>query len=388
MAETFTRRISIYVDSGQAQAAYDQLVQKQQTLTAKTQEYLNKGKEVPEKLTKQLQSVNDALDRQSKKISGELAPSLKDLRATYERLNRELNSMSKQDAGFAKKKAETIAAKNALDNYKMSLAGVREGFAKMLQEAKGVAFGVLIGNGAEAAVETILGAVRSFFSLKNEFDSSLRNLSAITGASGADLEFLRQSAIDLSKTGSRSAKEYVEAMKLIGSAKPELLESKKDLVEVTKAANLLAKASGLDLPDAATRLTDALNQFGAPASDAAKFVDALAAASKYGAAEVPQVTEALIQFGAQAKSSNIDIFESSAAIELLAEKGIKGAEAGTKLRNVFLTLSAVDALPAEALAALQQAGVNTAILTDKSLSLQERLTELSKVTLEKTAEIY
>jgi acetyl/propionyl-CoA carboxylase alpha subunit len=91
----------------------------------------------------------------------------------------------------------------------------------MLQEAKGVAFGVLIGNGAEAAVETILGAVRSFFSLKNEFDSSLRNLSAITGASGDDLEFLRQSAIDLSKTGSRSAKEYVEAMKLMNEIEAE-----------------------------------------------------------------------------------------------------------------------------------------------------------------------
>ena len=199
------------------------------------------------------------------------------------------------------------------------------------------------------------------------------------------LIFLKQKAIEFSKSGTKSAKDYVEAFKLIASAKPELLQNKEALVQVTQAADLLSKAAGIELPEAATRLTDALNQFGAPAEQAGLYVDALAAASKYGAAEVPQITEALLQFGSQAKASNIDIYESTAAIELLAEKGIKGAEAGTKLRNVFLALNEVDALDKKALDQLAAAGVNTSILTNKTLSLEQRLTELSKVQNNATA---
>jgi TP901 family phage tail tape measure protein len=379
MAETFTRRISIYVDSGQAQVAYDKLLEHQTRLNKQLAEYTAKGKEIPEKLTKKLEEVNGALDRQSKKLSGELAPNLRDLQGTYSKLNGELSRMSKQDAGFDEKKKQTDAARVALMNYKSTLSSVKQSLVDMLKDAKGVAMGVLIGSGVQQIVQSIAAAVSGIMRFRNEFEASIKNLSAITGATGADLNFLENAAKDLSSTGSRSATEYVEAMKFIASAKPELLENKEALVEVTKSAALLARASGLDLPEASKRLTDALNQYGAPASEAAKYVDILAAAAKYGAAEVPGITDALLEFGPVAKQSNISFQESAAAIELLAEKGIKGSEAGTKLRNVFLTLSAVDALPKEALESLKKYGVNTSILSDKNKTLAERLTELAKV---------
>src|SRR5207245_2652243 len=157
------------------------------------------------------------------------------------------------------------------------------------------------------ALSAIRYGIASVFKMNSQFESSLANLSSITGATGKDLDFLKNAAIDLSKQGRQSAVDYVEAFKLIASAKPELLEQKESLVEVAKAAKLLSDAAGMELPDAATRLTDALNQFGAPAQDAGKYVDTLAAAAKYGAAEVPEITEALLKFGAQAKSSNITI---------------------------------------------------------------------------------
>ena len=376
---TFTRRINIYIDSGQANAAQEVLLKKQEALTASIKKYTDAGKEIPAKLTKDLETCTAALDRQNKKISGELSPSLRDLSSTVVKLRRELAGMSEQDPGFEAKRLEYNKAKGALDSYSTSLVTVKEGLKNMLKEAKGVAVGVLVGGTIQAAVQTALSGIQSIGSLRIEFEGKVRNLSAITGATGGDLEYLKQRAIELSTTSTKSASDFIEAMKLIGSAKPELLQDAAALAEVTKQADRLAKASGLDLPDAATRLTDAMNQYGADASQAAKYVDVLAAAAKYGAAEVPGITEALLEFGPVAKQSNISITESAAAIELLAEKGVKGAEAGTKLRNVFLAMSAVDSLPANALEQLKKYGVNTELLQDKTKSLAERLTELSKV---------
>jgi TP901 family phage tail tape measure protein len=225
----------------------------------------------------------------------------------------------------------------------------------------------LISLGAKAAGKSIA------------FEDSANNLEAITGASGEALEKLKKTAIETSNTTKFTSVETLESLKLIGSAKPELLNDIDALIAVKDASVLLAQATGSDLPTSVKNLTDILNQYGAGADQASLYVDALAAASKFGAAEVPEVAAALIEFGAAAKASNVNVYESAGAIELLAEKGIKGTEAGTKLRNILINLSAAEGLPKEALAALDANGVSTKILTDNSLSLQDRLTELSKI---------
>ena len=209
-----------------------------------------------------------------------------------------------------------------------------------------------------------------------EFGKSIADLSAITGASGKDLDKYKNAAIELGKSTQGGAAAVVEAFKLIGSAKPDLLENADALIEVTEAARTLSKASGMELPDAATALTDAMNQFGASSDQASRFINVLAAGSKFGAAEIPQVTEALLKFGAVSRSANVNIEESTALIETLAERGLKGAEAGTALRNVMLKLSAPDALPKEAKEKLDALGISFADLQDKSKPFSERLNAL------------
>jgi len=246
MPEVFTRRISIYVESGQAQAAYDALVAKQQVLTAKIQEYTNKGKEIPAKLTKQLEGVNAAMDRQSKKISGELAPSLKDLRGSYEKLSRELNLMSKQDPGFSKKKAETIAAKNALDSYKVSLASVRQNFAQMMQQAKGVAFGVLIGNSIESGVTAALGFMKSLYDGAIKISDEFSDIEKTTGLTSENVAKLNSelSKIDTRTSNSKLRQFAVDAGKL-GK------EGVEDIKEFVRQADQINVALGQDLGEGA-----------------------------------------------------------------------------------------------------------------------------------------
>lgn len=187
------------------------------------------------------------------------------------------------------------------------------------------------------------GALAKFFldasKAAMDFNASISNLSAITGAVGKDLEFLRKTALEFGATTTLSASQAAEALKLVASAKPDLLESGAALKEVTKQAILLAEAAGIDLAQAASTVGKSLNQFGAEASEAARFVNVLAAGSKFGSAEIPAISEALKAAGVAASSAKISFEQTGAAIQVLASVGLQGSEAGTALRNIFLKLN-------------------------------------------------
>lgn len=332
-----------------------------------------------------LAEVRDKIAIVEKQMRGELAPSVKQAGDAVRKLYNELQNLSKDAPEYADKLSQFDKANAVFTRMKSEVGSVGKVYESIVSQIKSVSIGVLIGNTVTAMAERVLAAGSALFKLRNEFESSIANLRAITGATGEDLDFLKNKAIELSLSTSNSAKDYVEAFKLIASAKPELLQDRDGLVEVAEAASLLSRAAGIELPDASTRLTDALNQYGAPASEAKKYVDALAAAAKFGAAEVPQVTEALLQFGTAAKSSNVSIYESAGAIELLAEKGQKGADAGTKLRNVLINLNSSKGLDDKAINSLKAYGVNLDLLTDSTKSFEVRLTELGKIQNDTTA---
>lgn len=170
------------------------------------------------------------------------------------------------------------------------------------------------------------------------FEVSMSNISALTGATGKDLAFIGESAKDLGLKYGKSATDIVEAMKLIGSTKPELLANKEALKEVTEQVLVLAKAATMGAPEAAASLTAALNQFGAGAESAGEFINIMAAGAQQGTAEVTQVTEALKNAGATANSVGVSFSDTNAAIQGLAKGAIIGSEAGTALKAILLKL--------------------------------------------------
>lgn len=168
-----------------------------------------------------------------------------------------------------------------------------------------------------------------------EFETSMADLSAITGVAGKDLEFLKEQSIKLSKESVVPASQVAEAFKLVASAKSELLEDLDGFNEVTKQVLLLSNASGLDLASAATVATQSMNQFGLSADDAGRAVNVFAAGSKIGASEVNETGAAIVKAGVAARGAKISFEETNSAIQVLAKGGIKGSEAGTMLRNIF-----------------------------------------------------
>lgn len=338
------------------QAQQAEIKKKKEAITLQEKEAKAK-----EKVARETAKQNSAYAQESARLN-DLRKKYKDLAVQNKENTREAKNLLKEitalDTRLKQVDATVGQHQRNVGNYGSALTKLNGVLGQV-----GLAFGV--GTVLQGAGRTVI-----------EFDQAVADLVSITGAGGKDLEFFKEQAISLGKEVKGGASAVIEGYKLIGSAKPELLENAEALNAVTKSAITLSQASGMTLPEAATALTDAMNQFGAPAEEAGRFIDALANGALFGSAEIPQVTEALLKFGAVANTANVSLEESTGLIEALAEKGLKGAEAGTALRNVMLKLSAPDALPKEAKDRLEALGISFADLQDTSKPFSERLEAL------------
>lgn len=187
------------------------------------------------------------------------------------------------------------------------------------------------------AILSFIGITR-LASQGSAFEAAIADLSAITGAAGEDLKFLSDQSLILSRTFARSAAQTAGAFKLVASGKPELLENGKALKDVTEQVLLLSAASGIELATSAGVTTKALNQMGQGAEEAARFVNVLAAGSKFGSSEVGETGEAIVKAGTAAKLAGVNFEQLNGVIQVLAQKGISGAIAGTQLKTALLRL--------------------------------------------------
>ena len=213
-------------------------------------------------------------------------------------------------------------------NIKKSKAQIKS-FEKT---AKAVSVGMRSFVGSFAAMAGVSVAFTDAIKTSMQFEKSLSSLRSITGLSATDMEFFKQKAIELGSTSTQTASQVVEAFQLIGSQQPELLKNKEALSEVTKQAITLAEAAGMDVPEAAKALSGSINQMGESADKAA--------ASQAGSADIQYLSKAIEKSGGAASSVGVKYNELVAAIEAIAPKISEASEAGTNLRNIFLTLEA------------------------------------------------
>lgn len=351
MAETtFTRRISIFVESGQAQQAADALLAKNEklnaTLEAQKKKYDEAAKRAAagsqaavkemEKWDKSIQSTqkaidnnNAALDRANKKVKGELNPSLNDLSATYQRLQRELKKMSEQDPGFEAKRKQVNAAKSALENYKLSLAGVREGFANLMKEAKGVAFGVLIGNTVQQAAMSIQGWLNGMVSGAAKLSDELANIEKTTGLSPSDVAELNK---ELGKINTRTSRSELRGLAV--EAGKLGIEGVNNIKKFVQEADQIKVALGEDLgEDAVEKISKVSKIFNEGALNIASGINEIGQSS--AASERYQVDFLFRMAGISntAKLAAADVMGYSAALEI---NGQEVEKSSTALQSFFI----------------------------------------------------
>lgn len=271
-----------------------------------------------------------------------------EIRAEMKKLRNEIDACTMGSEEYVQKTKRYRELNTILDEHRAALRNVKQEQTSVLDKGVNL-FNKYAASGA-AVIATITGVamkLNSFRKQMNEVDESKASVKALTGLDDASIDWLEQQAYRLSttmdETGLRvreSASEILGAYTLIGSNKPELLGVKEDLNAVTVEAMRLASASEMDLKDAADAVTTALNQYGAGAREANKYVNVLAAGSQVGAASVEQQTASILKAGTITAASNIAFEELVGSIEMLAEKGIKSEIAGTGLKTFFTRLAA------------------------------------------------
>lgn len=221
-------------------------------------------------------------------------------------------------------------ARRELNTFKKQTDQITKGF-KMGMGALG-AVGLA---GSLSSLSGVLGqAVRSSM----EFENALSHMSALTGATGRDLDYFKEQALELGSVTQSGAAEVVKAFQLVGGKMPELLKAREGLVAVTQAALTLSEAADTSLEEATNALTMALGQMGAGSDEAMNFINILAAGSKEGAAEIPYLTAAIEKAGGTAKMVGLNFAQLVASIEAVAPRVSQAETAGIGLRNIFIRL--------------------------------------------------
>lgn len=230
-----------------------------------------------------------------------------------------------------------------ISDFERSLSRATDGLNKFAKGGIGSMDG-LVGSvgrlaGTFGLAASAASVLQDSIAKATNFEKAVSSLQSLTGMSNTEMAYFKDAAIQMGAKSTQTASQVVEAFKLIGSAKPELLKSKEALKDVTSSAITLAEAAGIDVPEAAKALTGIMNQFGMSASSSNDIINTLAAASQQGAGDINYLNSAITKSGSVAKSMGVSVEESVACIEQLAQSGVDSSTAGTALRNVMLALA-------------------------------------------------
>ncbi len=169
----------------------------------------------------------------------------------------------------------------------------------------------------------------------SDFEAGMSQVQAVSGASGEELEKLKEKAKEMGASTKFSATESAEALNYMAMAgwKTE------DMLGGIEGIMNLAAASGEDLATTSDIVTDALTAFGMSASDSTHFADILAAASSNANTNVGMMGETFKYVAPLAGALGYSAEDTATAIGMMANAGIKGSQAGTSLRSIMTRLA-------------------------------------------------
>ena len=234
---------------------------------------------------------------------------------------------------------EIIETEEELRRLQQEAATTSTALAKIDEAGKNIeAFGDSVTSAGKAVMPAsmaVAGLGAAAVKTAADFDSSMSKVAAVSGATGDDLDALRDKAREMGAKTKFSASEAADAMNYMAMAgwKTE------DMLEGIEGIMNLAAASGEDLATTSDIVTDALTAFGLSAQDSGHFADILAAASSNANTNVSMMGETFKYCAPIAGALGFSAEDTAEAIGLMANAGIKGSQAGTALRTIMNNLT-------------------------------------------------
>lgn len=343
--ETQAKKVDVY------QKAVEESAQKQEKAASKVselQDALDKAEKELDKMTDGSEENADAVANQSKVIE--------DLK----------NKLVLAEEGYNKAENKTKSYQTALNNATAELNTMQDDLektAKYLQEAenstdkcatsideygketedatqKTSIFGdvlkanlasEVITSGIKKIAEGIKEAADAALEVGKEFEASMSKVAAISGATGDELQALKDKAKEMGATTIFSASESAEALQYMAMAGWKT----QDMLDGLEGIMNLAAASGEDLAKTSDIVTDALTAFGLSAEDSTHFADILAVASSNANTNVGMMGETFKYVAPVAGALGFSAEDAALAIGLMANSGTKASQAGTALRSIM-----------------------------------------------------
>lgn len=293
---------------------------------------LEEAKEAHAKATNAVKKQEDAIAKNTVKLN-ESKAALTEQNTALKNTEEELTNAEKKWTVFGQEIKTAGSNMDEAGNKTISLGDVIK--ANLISSA--------IINGVKELANGIKELAKGAISVGMDFESGMSQVAATMGmttqeiAGGSDAYTkLENAAKEAGNTTQFSATQAAEALNYMALAGYDADKA----VETLPTVLNLAAAGGMDLATASDMVTDSMSALGDKAGTTESFVDKMAKTSQKSNTSVQQLGEALLSVGGTAKSLAGGVTEANTVLGIFADSGTKGAEGGTALRNVILSLTA------------------------------------------------
>lgn len=230
---------------------------------------------------------------------------------------------------------------HAIMRTELDLTGLRMGFnqAESLSQQSLRRMGDSITRAGRtmslAVTAPIVGMGAAIVSTTANFESSMNRVRALSQATGADFERLKQQAQDLGSTTVYSASQAADGMSFLAMAGLEV----EQIYGAMPSTLQLAAAAQLELADAADIVTNVMTGYNMSVDELENSVDVLTTAFISANTDLRQLGDGMSFAGPVASGLGVAFEEATAAIGLLSNAGIQGGRAGTTLSRILAILS-------------------------------------------------
>ena len=284
-----------------------------------------------ELITQKQRALKDAIGATSEK--------LETLKQAQEQAKQQLENGDLGQDKYDALQREIIETEQELRRLQEEAASTSVALSKIDQAGKKMeAFGDSVTSAGQKimpASMAVTGLGAAAVKTATDFDEGMSKVAAISGATGDDLDALRDKAREMGAKTKFSASEAADAMNYMAMAGWKT----GDMLEGIEGIMNLAAASGEDLATTSDIVTDALTAFGLTAQDSGHFADILAAASSNANTNVSMMGETFKYCAPIAGALGFSAEDTAEAIGLMANAGIKSTQAGTALRTIMNNLS-------------------------------------------------
>ncbi|MCB5031945.1 phage tail tape measure protein [Streptococcus mutans] len=185
------------------------------------------------------------------------------------------------------------------------------------------------------AIRGIGGLISGSVSGFREFEQGMQNVKATTGLAGVegekDFALLKDKAREMGSATSKTAAEAAEGLNYLALAGWSTQEMLDGIHPVLK----LAEAGALDLGRSSDLVTDSMASLGLGTKDLDGYLDMVAQTSRKSNTNMDTMMDAMIIAGGTFERLNVPLAESNAFLGVLANRGTKGAEAGTAINAIM-----------------------------------------------------